>query len=590
MKLSKKKIIIISIVSVLVIAGAVFAYLYFCTDMFKSTQELFYEYAGKSAMVEDSYSYQDMLEDIKVAQTKSYTGTATIGLEVNDKTQTSSSSIMSQSQATANILKNLKLKVQTKSKPSEKKAAYNVALEFANNKITDFDIVKTKDLYGIKSNLLDSNYIAVENNNLKDLFAKFGANTAGIPNKIEEIDLYDLLYVSKEDQERLTKIFTDSFKDGIPASNYSKIGNVTKTINGQEKNVNGYSLKLSGKDMENVLTNALTKLKDDDRVLDLFVEKTNKLMDTPAIKSSLDSYQTMANSKLRGSIYSKANTFTIPKLTKETLKQSLDQVLNQYKNSSNNIANEVQVLEIAVYESNGKIAKLEINVAGQTIMAVDYYEENGVNHAVIYMPQTSSTSYYSSIPSYQLVKMMDVTYTVKQNGNEKKANIGIALFTNDKQVAKMSMEITQNGKVGEGKNTSYSIITIETPEVDMKLNIDSEVEYTDNFDVQEINATNSKVLNNMSRSEIEAYFTNIQKNIKNMVPTMPTNTNSTLFSTPFNTNTTIDQEKLTDMINQSKEIINENSDLLNNTNTNFNVNQDELNKMLEESMKNIYGI
>lgn len=566
MKLSKKKIIIISIVSVLVIAGAVFAYLYFCTDMFKSTQELFYEYAGKSAMVEDSYSYQDMLEDIKVAQTKSYTGTATIGLEVNNKTQTGSSSIMSQSQATANILKNLKLKVQTKSKPSEKKASYNVALEFANNKLTDFDIVKTKDLYGIKSNLLDSNYIAVENNNLKDLFAKFGVNTSVLPNKIEEMDLYDLLYVSKEDQDRLTKIFTDSFKEGIPASNYSKIGNVTKTINGQEKNVNGYSLKISGKDMENVLTSILTKLKDDDRVLDIFVEKTNKLMDSPAIKTSLEAYQTMANSKLRGSIYSKANTFTVPKLTKETLKESLEQLMNQYKMNVNYVGNDIQALEIAVYESNGKIAKLELNVVGQTMMAIDYYEENGVNHAVIYMPQTSSTSYYSYTPSFQLIKMMDIAYTVKQNGNEKTSNIGMAFYANDKQMAKMSIETRRIGKAGEGKNTANSILTIETPEVDMKLNVDSEVEYTDNFEVEEINATNSKVLNNMSKAEIQAYFSNIEKNLKNMVPTMPTNTNSSLFNTPFNTNTEL------------------------NTNTNLNVNQDDLNKMLEESMKSIYGI
>lgn len=529
MKMSKKKIVIISIVSILVIAGAVFAYLYFCTDLFKQTKELFYEYVGKAATTEGNYTYQDMLDDLKNAQTKSFTSKSTIGFELNDKGSSLSSV---KNQAAYSALKDLKLNVETKSNPNDKKAACTIGIEYGNNKITDLKFVKTNDLYGIKSDLLDNKFIALENNNLKDFVAKLGVNASFIPNKIEEIDLYDLLYVSKENQDKISNTYKKVLKDSIPSSNYTKLDNVNKTVNGQEQNLTGYSLKITSKDLSNILNNLLNTAKDDDTTLDIIVEKLNKIMETPLIKTSLESYQAMANSKpvlsnnLLGntslgnttSIYAKQKEFTIPKITKETIKQSLEQITNQLKVSTEATANvgDSQMLEFIVYESNGKTAKMELKVVGQTIMAIDFYEENGNNHAVIYSARAESTSRYSAYPSMKLVKMMDMTYNVKQNGNEKKALISMAMFNEDKEVAKISFDVKTNGKVGVGTNNTTSIISIDTPKMGMSFNIDSQIEYTDNVEIEEVNNSNATILNNMSKAEIEAYFKNLSDNLKKM--------------------------------------------------------------------------
>lgn len=541
MKFTKKKIAII-IASIIVVAGGVFACLYFFTDMFKSTQELFYEYVGKSAKTEGNYTYQDMLEELKIAQTKSFTGSSTIGIELKDKGNSISSI---QNQAAFDALKNIKLKVETKSNPSENKASYNIGINYDDKKIADVNLVKTNDLYGIKSDLIDSKYVAIENNNLRDFASKFGAYTAALPDKIEEIDLYDLLYISKEDQDRISNTYKNVLKDSIPSSKYTKIDNVKKTINGTEQNLTGYSLKLSGDDITNVLNNFLEKAKDDDTTLNIIVEKINKLLNTQPFKTSLEAYQTMANSKLAdprnpyastGSIYAKQKTFEMPEITKETLKQGIEQLINQLKTqTSNNTASNVDIAEIVVYVANGKTARMELNVAGMTAFAVDFYEENGNNHAVVYAAQQRENSYYSYTYAMDLVKLMEIEYNVKQNGNEKKSYIGMTIFKNDEQVAKISFDITANGKVGTGTNTEFAKISVETEEIDMTLNIDSKIEYTDNVEVEEINSSNATILNNMSKAEIEAYFNKISGNLQGIVPsmsTMPTTTIPTI-TNPF---------------------------------------------------------
>lgn len=541
MKFTKKKIAII-IASIIVVAVGVFACLYFFTDMFKSTEELFYEYVGKSAQTEGNYTYQDMLDEIKNAQTKSYTSNSTITMELKDKGTGLSSA---KNQASYDALKNLKLSVETKSNPSANKASYNVGVLYDDKKITDFKFTKTNDLYGIKSDLLDSNYIAIENKNLRDFASKFGAYTAALPDKIEGLDLYDLLYISKEDQDKISNTYKNVLKDSIPSSNYSKLENVKKTVNGIEQNLTGYSLKLSVQDMKNILTNLLNKTKEDDTLLNIIEEKTNKLMDSQPVKTSLESYQQMASMKnspysSTKSIYAKTQNITIPKITKETIKQGIEQLVSQLQAQTNETTSNLQLLEIVVYASNGKTARMELNIAGKTTFAVDYYEANGNNHAVVYAAQKKESGYYSYSYTMDLVKLMEIEYNVKQNGNEKKLNMGMTIFKDDEQVAKISFDITENGKVGSGTNTQFTKMTVENAKFDMILNMDTKIEYTDNVEVEEINSSNAKILNNMSKDEIKAYFNNISKNLEGLIPNMPTNIlNTTNVVSPSTTIPTI---------------------------------------------------
>ena len=541
MKFTTKKIAII-IASIIVVAVGVFACLYFFTDMFKSTEELFYEYVGKSAQTEGNYTYQDMLDEIKNAQTKSYTSNSTITMELKDKGTGLSSA---KNQASYDALKNLKLSVETKSNPSANKASYNVGVLYDDKKITDFKFTKTNDLYGIKSDLLDSNYIAIENKNLRDFASKFGAYTAALPDKIEGLDLYDLLYISKEDQDKISNTYKNVLKDSIPSSNYSKLENVKKTVNGIEQNLTGYSLKLSVQDMKNILTNLLNKTKEDDTLLNIIEEKTNKLMDSQPVKTSLESYQQMASMKnspysSTKSIYAKTQNITIPKITKETIKQGIEQLVSQLQAQTNETTSNLQLLEIVVYASNGKTARMELNIAGKTTFAVDYYEANGNNHAVVYAAQKKESGYYSYSYTMDLVKLMEIEYNVKQNGNEKKLNMGMTIFKDDEQVAKISFDITENGKVGSGTNTQFTKMTVENAKFDMILNMDTKIEYTDNVEVEEINSSNAKILNNMSKDEIKAYFNNISKNLEGLIPNMPTNIlNTTNVVSPSTTIPTI---------------------------------------------------
>ena len=70
--------------------------------------------------------------------------------------------------------------------PSQKQAEQNIEIQYSDDVVFPINYLRDNDLYGLQNDYISNKYIAVENNNLKELAEKFGlTNVDELPNKIE---------------------------------------------------------------------------------------------------------------------------------------------------------------------------------------------------------------------------------------------------------------------------------------------------------------------------------------------------------------------------------------------------------------------
>lgn len=505
---SKKKVVAIIFVLIILALGAAAAYIYFFTDLFRTPEDLFYKYVGKAASTESQYDYQDFLKELEASQTKSYKGKSNIGIELKTTENQSKDK-----QTAYNLINGIGLEVERKAKPSENKLAYDLNVKFSGTNIANLEVVKDKDIYGVKSDLLDSKYIAIENNNLKDLVRKFGGSTTNVPDKLEIIDIYKLLYISKEDQDKITNTYKDIIKNNIPSDKFTKTENVNKKVNGVDTNTTAYSVKLDGKDFLNITTKFFETIKDDDTILNLVIDKINTLIDlNPAIQGYM-------NNK---SLYLSKIT---EKLTKEQLKQYIEQLIKEFKGIENSSNNANASVELVVYAANLETVRMEFKTNDEVVMAFDFSNKDNKKHITMYALKTQKLSYdYSRYAlsnrtkSSELVKVMEIETKTTKNNDEMKSEGAIIAYNQDEEVFKLGFDISTKGKAGQGKNNQTCKLDFETEKISIGFTIDSEIEYTDNVEIEDLNSNNTNILNDMSKEDIEKLVNKIsqdfQKNLQ----------------------------------------------------------------------------
>ena len=479
----KTKKIIIAILIVLILAASVFAYLYFFTDMFKTPEDLFYKYLGKMAKNESGYSYQDALEELNKVKDKSYTEKTSTKVEIETKGTSYKNKV---DQITYDEISKMRIDFETKNVPSQKKSEGKMELKYQDENVTQLEYFQNSDKYGVKSEFLGDNYVVVENKNLKSLFRKLGIPSTNIPDQFENMDLYDLLYVSKEDQEKISKGYTEAIRKNIPQENYKKTENVTKNINGNDVNTTVYSLELNAKDLMNMLIGILEQMKNDDKMLELVSQKMEKF--------STMSLSPEANDMMR--------YIDLGEMSKEQMSRQIEYLITGLKIGMTYVdtplsSTVLPKIEIDICVANDDVVRMEFKTSDNVVFALDFYDAEDKEHIDVFV---ADDSYYG-----QLTRVLGIESKTTKNGDEIKIEGAICFLANKKE-QKIGYEVTTNGKLGEDKNSAKYKFFVDTDEIVVKISIDSEMEYSDDINIEEKDSKNSLVLNNMSKEELEKYF------------------------------------------------------------------------------------
>ena len=265
----KKKtllIVIILIIILLLIAGGIFTYLFLATDMFKTDKELFAKYTALMLSDKSASNATTNLENyFNKKQSTAYQNEGDFSVyigNVEDNTDESMKTIIS----AINIANNTNITFNGKVDNANKKVEENIQINYTDTVNLPFTYKQDGYIYGIKMDSITPNYVAIENNNLKELFKKLGAtDVSQIPDRIEPQEIESIKFTDEE-KTHLLNTYVQPIFNGISEEKFSKIENNDGSIS--------YNLTLTKQELKNILIQNLQILSTDT----MMINKINNII------------------------------------------------------------------------------------------------------------------------------------------------------------------------------------------------------------------------------------------------------------------------------------------------------------------------
>lgn len=303
------------------------------SDIFKTNKELFYKYA----ITENIENFRKIdLETYKnvFLQQKSY--------EFSGK---------GKSDALNNFLeldKTISLEINANSDINTNRASGASIFKFGEDELLKIECLKVADKYGIKiAEMANGKYVAVENNNLKDVATKFGiSNNSKIPNEIKIISDNE----KKLDLRILNEIkekYVDFLKDQTKDIEFIKEKNTNIVIANEQIKTTKYYIELTERQVYTIICNALEILKADDETLQFYID-----------------YMSDGNIKL------------------EDLKNNIQETIQDFKGKESYYTDE-NIIKICIYAKNGKAVKTEYIDAYGNSNSITFNSNNSKDEIIL---------------------------------------------------------------------------------------------------------------------------------------------------------------------------------------------------------------
>lgn len=166
----KKKLLLLILILCIALCGV--GYAYYVTRENKSNKDLFMYYITKS---EESSEYLDILEKYnKIKEETAYKTKGKVDLKLSGL----------ENDESIQMLNDSKITFEGKVNPVEKMAEQEITAVLGMGINVPLNYKQDGDIYALQTNLLTRKYIAIKNENLKELAEKFDIDTEEIPDKI----------------------------------------------------------------------------------------------------------------------------------------------------------------------------------------------------------------------------------------------------------------------------------------------------------------------------------------------------------------------------------------------------------------------
>lgn len=256
---NKKVLIISSVIAIIVIIAIVIGVLYFTTDLFKTDKQLFYKYIAKVKVMDTGFFDQYAVANEKITK-NSNSSLANINLSTSTpNAETGIANIQEILKITSNGLVNAPLKQSYR----------DFTLSSNNQNLFTLKYTRDNNIYALKADNIVTKYIAVENANLKELFAKLGVeDTADIPDSIPT-NYEEILKIDEQTLNTLNQTYLTLINNNIDDTHFYKTINEDKTIT--------LGVSLSEQETYNLIKVILETAKNDNTLLNLIINKAQLL-------------------------------------------------------------------------------------------------------------------------------------------------------------------------------------------------------------------------------------------------------------------------------------------------------------------------
>lgn len=318
-KIIKIGIIIITITAIIAIITA-----YINTDFLKTKEQLFWKYfileKDKIVTVFSNKEIQEFNQNLKIS---SYIKEGNFSIT-----------------SKYNLIKPINVDISEKGDNQQEIKNTDINLKYNDKDIGNINIIKDDNYILIKNDKTKLGYIGFKNENLKQLAKKLGlANTEFIPNKIQEIDFFELLSLSDDEGKYILKKYVPICRKYVKNKDY----NIEKNVGGKEEKL--YKVQVSNEQLKNIMINILEELENDEITLEIISNKI-KVMDNENEYTSIDK------------IKSKINEF----------KEKIEQLKTTDEN----------FLSIIIYKNANNVEKMEIIVEDGRNISIEIINENKI--------------------------------------------------------------------------------------------------------------------------------------------------------------------------------------------------------------------
>lgn len=351
MKKSKKVLIIILIILlVLLTIGGIFAYLYIKTDMFKTNEQLFWKYMSKNTEISDILFAKTDSKNEK----QSYTQKAKLEFETENKEM--------------EMLNNIVLNSETIYNSNTNKAYSQLLINFKQAELFKFECLKNGNTYAIRNDEIANGYIAVENNELKQLAQNIGVDSNNIPNQIKNVDFSKISEITNEEKQHIIDTYSKVIKNNIGEDKYKKIENAELANIKADGKVTAYAVSLTEKEYQKLKIDILETLKTDSITLNLIVNKM-KVLNLPENYASINEL----NSKI-GELIEQLKT---------------EQVLEE------------EYLTVTVYACDGETLNTQIKIGDKTTIDIACIKEE--SKIIINQTSTENNNILGSLEKITII-------------------------------------------------------------------------------------------------------------------------------------------------------------------------------------------
>lgn len=438
-----KKKIALTLLIVVILLGIGGVYEYFATNAFKTDKELFFAYMTSDWL--SDLKDENLKEYIKKQENNAYTNKGSIALEVQDDG--------SISDETLQMIKNNKVTFEGKTDNSKKIAEQTLTMELAQGINIPVKVRRDGETLGIQSNLLNTKFIAVRNENLKSLLERLGADAEDVPDKI---DFEESTFTESEIKELKEKYF--SILDE----------NLDEELFSKEKENDQTTIKLSMTEekAKDVLIKIFQTIRDDETLL----KKFSGVID------------------------------------KDDLKQQIDDLVDELKDIE---PDEKTTFEMKISVKSKKVEKIEMNIKEDENITANILIENSENKVSIKVYDEGD-----SILELQIEKETngnDVTYKI-----DVKTDLDTELADQEKAEIHLTVQyknLATLDNVEENYELKLSTQDYYESNTDLKLNYTNVKQFSSNIEIEGINGENAITLNDATDDEIDELLITIYKNL-----------------------------------------------------------------------------
>ncbi len=243
----------------------IFAYIYFETDLLKSNGQLFFKYLGQIVDVQDGFIDSQLIEYTNKKYTGKYEDSGNYSVDI------------SMSGADSDMLQTLNdfnIEYSGKIDNTARKNEQDISINYSSDVSFPFKYKYANETLGLQTDYVSSQYVGIENNNLKEFVEKFGVtDTTNVPDSIDLFSKYtnpETINLTDEEREQVVNTYTSLLEEKLGVKEFSKT---------EENGVTSYSVQITNQEMKDLMLAFLETLKNDQIMMPKMEEMFQEVLD-----------------------------------------------------------------------------------------------------------------------------------------------------------------------------------------------------------------------------------------------------------------------------------------------------------------------